>query len=403
MASPLIIPTNTKALNYPIDTDLANADASFIGEDADDYSGFSVACAGDVNGDGYDDILIGAEGDDDGGNQAGQTYLILGKATGWSMDTDLSNADASFIGEDAGDLSGRSVAGAGDINADGYDDILIGAYCDEEGGGDYAGQTYLILGKASGWAMDTNLSNADASFIGEDAGDHSGRSVAGAGDVNGDGYDDILIGAYGDDDGGSEAGQTYLILGKTTDWSIDTDLSNANASFIGEDAGDRSGERSVACGGDVNGDGYDDILIGASADEDGGYYAGQTYLILGKATGWAMDIDLASADASFIGEDAGDWSGCAVAVAGDVNGDGYDDILIGADGDEEGGSDAGQTYLILGKASGWAMDTDLANADASFIGEDVGDFSGYSVAGACDVNGDGYDDILIGADGDDDG
>ncbi|MCK4641079.1 MAG: FG-GAP repeat protein, partial [Candidatus Marinimicrobia bacterium] len=155
-----------------MDHDLSNADASFIGEDAYDYSGQAVSGVGDVNGDGYDDVIIGARYDDDGGSNAGQTYLILGKASGLAMDTDLSDADASFIGEDADDRSGCAVSGAGDVNGDGYDDFIIGAYGDEDGG-NWAGQTYLILGKSSGWSMDTDLSAADASFRGEDAYDYS--------------------------------------------------------------------------------------------------------------------------------------------------------------------------------------------------------------------------------------
>ncbi len=137
---------------------------------------------------------------------------IAAPAYALDPDTDLSAADASFLGEDAFDRPGWSVAPAGDVNGDGYDDILIGASGDDDGGNS-AGQTYLILGKTTGWAMDTDLSAADASFWGEDTYDYSGWSVAPAGDVNGDGYDDILIGAYQDDDGGSDAGQTYLILG----------------------------------------------------------------------------------------------------------------------------------------------------------------------------------------------
>ena len=144
------------------------------------------------------------------------------------MDADLSDADASFIGEDASDYSGCAVSGAGDVNADGYDDFIISARerCSTNGCTDsavYAGQTYLILGKASGWAMDTDLSTADASFIGEDAEDYSGYAVSGAGDVNDDGYADFIIGAYGNDDGGDGAGQTYLILGKASGWAMDTD------------------------------------------------------------------------------------------------------------------------------------------------------------------------------------
>ncbi|MCP5100187.1 MAG: DUF5011 domain-containing protein, partial [Chloroflexi bacterium] len=144
-------------------------------------------------------------------------FVIKGRGVGntaktWAMDTDLSTSDASFWGEDGGDQAGRCVSSAGDVNGDGYDDLLIGTDGDEDGGSN-AGQTYLILGKSSGWAMDTDLSTADASFWGEDAGDQAGRSVSSAGDVNGDGYDDLLIGADGADDGGSNAGQTYLILG----------------------------------------------------------------------------------------------------------------------------------------------------------------------------------------------
>ena len=383
------------------DTDLSNVSASFWGEDASDRAGRSVSDAGDVNGDGYDDFLIGAIGDDDGGDNAGQVYLMLGKASGWTMDTDLSNADASFIGEDAQDSAGWSVSGVGDVNGDGYDDFLIDAPYNN-GGGSSAGQTYLILGKTSGWSMNTDLSNADASFIGEDAGDNAGSYVSGAGDVNGDGYDDFLIGANEDEEGGKQAGQVYLILGKTSGWTMDTDLSQADASFIGEDAQDFAG--AVSGVGDVNGDDYDDFLIGANEDEEGGTRAGQAYLILGKVSGWSMDTDLSNADASFIGEDTSDWAGISVSRAGDVNGDGYDDFLIGAFGDEEGGGDgAGQAYLIQGKASGWRMDTDLSAADASFWGEDEGDYAGYSVSGAGDMNGDGYDDFLIGAYGNDEG
>ncbi|MCK5773726.1 MAG: FG-GAP repeat protein, partial [Thermoplasmata archaeon] len=276
----------------------------------------------------------------------GQTYLILGKSSGWSMDTDLSSSDASFWGEDADDYSGHSVSGAGDVNGDGFDDILIGAYGDEDGGGLGSGQTYLIFGRSTGWSMDTDLSSADASFWGEDLNDYSGWRVSGTGDVNGDGYCDILIGAYGDDDAGSDAGQTYLILGRVSPWKMDTSLSDADASFWGEDSSDRAGV-ALSCSGDVNGDGFDDILIGASRDEDGGSNSGQTYLVLGKASGWSMDFSLRDADGSFWGEDASDLSGASVSIGGDVNGDGFDDILIGAGGNDDGGSSAGQTYLIF--------------------------------------------------------
>jgi len=395
LASVLVLPVPSLALDYGKHANLSNAPASFRGESVSDASGCCAAMAGDVNGDGFDDILIGSPGNDDSGADAGQAYLILGKATGWSKNVDLSNADASFLGERANDNAGLSVAGAGDVNGDGFDDLLIGASQNDDGGSN-AGQTYLVLGKATGWAMNTGLATANASFWGETANDESGNAVAGAGDVNGDGFDDILIGAYLNDDGGSNAGQTYLVLGKATGWAMDTDLSKSDASFWGENADDGSGD-SVNGAGDVNNDGLDDILIGAQWNDDGGTDAGQTYLVLGKASGWAMDTDLSKADASFWGENAGDRSGVSVDGSGDVNGDGYDDILIGALGNDDSANAAGQTYLVLGKSSGWAMDTDLSVSKASFRGEVTDDQSGSAVAGAGDVDGDGFDDILVGA------
>ncbi|MGA1847985.1 MAG: integrin alpha, partial [Thermoplasmatota archaeon] len=367
---------------------LLNADASFQGIGEFEFAGKSVSVIGDVNKDGYDDILIGVPENDQGGTNAGQTYLIMGKASGWNMNTSLSQANASFIGEVPGDESGISVSGAGDVNGDGYDDILIGASLNGERGTG-AGQSYLILGKASGWSMNTSLSQADASFIGEVSGDGSGISVSGAGDVNGDGYDDILIGAHLNDESGTEAGQTYLILGKASGWSMDTNLSKADASFLGVNSEENSGY-SVSSAGDVNGDGYDDILIGAYK-----YNAGQSYLILGKSSGWSVDMILYQADASFIGENPNDESGISVSGAGDLNDDGYDDFLIGASRNIEGGYQSGQTYLFFGKASGWSVNDSLSNANASFLGDDGR--LGNSVSRAGDVNNDGYDDILLGA------
>jgi hypothetical protein len=264
-----------------MNTQLSNADASFINEDSEIVSYLESSGAGDINGDGFDDIIIGGWMNSEYQFRAGQTYLIFGRSSGWTLNMKLSNANASFVGENENDFSGHSISRAGDVNGDGYDDILIGAYSNVEGGGDKdmyyaAGQTYLIFGKVDGWSLDINLSQADASFIGENYFDHSGR-VSCAGDVNGDGYDDFLISAYGGYKF-SLAGKTYLIFGASSGWSMDTNLSKVNVSFIGEGHFDYSGH-SISGGGDVNGDGYDDIIIGAEGNGEGGKWAGQTYLI----------------------------------------------------------------------------------------------------------------------------
>ncbi len=381
------------------DLSLSAADASFLGEQASDAAGSSVAGVGDVNGDGFDDFLIGAPSNGEAGAGAGQAYLIFGRASGWARDVSLSTADASFWGENLGDSAGFDVAPAGDVNGDGLADFLIAA--PTYGGS--AGKVYLILGKTSGWAMDTSLANADASFIGENAGDLAGQSVAGVGDVNGDGLDDFLIGAWKNSDAFSGAGKVYLILGKTSGWERNVSLANADASFLGATQDEAAG-LPVAGAGDVNGDGFDDLLIGATGYGDGVTVpegAGRIYLVLGKATGWGVNQSLAAVAAgSYVGEDFWDTAGSALAGGGDVNGDGLDDFLIGAPENWEADEGAGQAYLILGKTSGWAANVSLANADASFWGERVGSRAGASLAMVGDVDGDSFDDFLVGADED---
>jgi len=390
------------AVNWGMDFNLSQADASFVGETGGDRSGCSVALAGDVNGDGLDDFLIGARQNKDGGNYSGKTYLILGRALAdWGSEFNLSHADASFVGKAPYDWSGAHISSAGDVNGDGLDDILIGADGEDGDAGKIdIGATYLILGRAAAdWSTNYSLSHADASFIGEASGDRSGFSIASAGDVNGDGLDDFLIGTlFNFNNEGKNDSQTYLILGRVAaDWGMNNNLSKADASFVGETRFDFSGH-SVTSAGDVNGDGLDDFLIGAHDNCEAGYFSGQVYLLLGKAAAdWGMDFNLSQADASFIGEAAFDVSGFSVASAGDINADGLDDFLIGAPNNNASGKFAGKTYLLLGKTDAdWGMDFNLSEADISYIGEVVQNLSGYSVASAGDINGDGFDDIIIG-------
>ncbi len=380
---------------WSLGTDLGQSEGSFLGEASGDRAGNHVAGVGDLNGDGYADFIIGAYGNDEGASSAGQTYVIFGGAGGWAMDTDLSLADASYLGEDADDYCGLEVAAAGNVNGDSYQDFLIGSYTNSERSTG-AGQTYLILGSSGGWAMDTALTNADASFHGEAMNDGAGQSVAGVGDVNGDGYDDFIIGAPGNDNGGDSTGQTYLILGASGGWTTDEVLDTADGSFLGTDQGDRAG--TVVEGvGDVDGDNYDDFLIAAPNNDDGAAEGGCTYLLLGQSGGWAMDTPIANADASFLGEGANDQAGMTLAGVGDVDGDGYDDFLIGSQTNDDAGPDAGQVYLILGRSAGWSLGADLANSDASFLGEVSGDAAGQGLAGVGDLDGDGYDDLFIGS------
>lgn len=262
------------------------AEASFLGEFPEDRLGRSATGIGDVNGDGYDDFLISSISNDEGGIDAGQSYLFLGRGTDsgnwWGTDYSVAGADASFIGEVAGDESGRRVAGAGDVNGDGLYDFLIGAALNDQTDLD-AGKAYLILGRAlADWGMDYSLTNADASFRGEVRRDQAGRRVSGAGDVNHDGFADFLVGAPHNSQGGLGAGAVYLIYGRqSADWGANYPLSMANFIYVGKSEGDVAGY-DVAWTGDFNGDNIDDFLIGAYGQRQETDKPGETYLILGK-------------------------------------------------------------------------------------------------------------------------
>jgi hypothetical protein len=320
---------------------------TFAGEAALDQFGVFIGGGGDVNGDGYDDLIVGAMLNDAGGYEAGRTYVYSG-ATGDMIYV--------FTGAAAGDQFGWPVAIVGDVNDDGYDDLIIGASHNDAGGED-AGRAYVF----SGATGDTLFI-----FTGEAADDWLGWSVASAGDVNGDGVTDLIVGAPQSNAGGTYSGRAYVFSGSTGD-TIHV--------FTGE-AGDVLGT-SVASAGDVDSDGFADLIVGAYLY--GGTNAGRAYVFSGQ-TGDTIHV--------FTGEAANDQLGWAVASAGDVNNDGYDDLIVAADRNNAGGIDAGRVYVFSG---------DTGDALCVFTGEAAGDRLGWSCGPAGDINGDNYDDLIVGA------
>ncbi len=364
---------------------VANADARFTGEAAGDRAGQGdpgIDGAGDVNGDGYGDLIISALRHGSGGSQVGAAYVVLGPVSG---NHSLSTADAKMTGESSGDQAGRGVAGVGDVNNDGYDDVLIGVIGDDAGGAD-AGASYLVYGPIVG---NFDMGSADVEIRGAAASD-SFCEVAWVGDVNGDAYDDFMVGAMYSSAGGPLAGAAYIFHGPMT---VDISASAADAVITGETFFDEAGASNWGAG-DVDGDGINDLLIASRSNDVGGTDAGAAYVVLGPIT---SDMSLAAADARFTGEHAGAMIGWGVSAttAGDVNNDGYADMVIGAKFDSDSATYAGAAYVIYGPPT--AGSSSLSTADAKLLGEYERDFTGDSVHGPGDVDGDGFDDVLIGS------
>ena len=377
------------------------ADVTMTGEAIYDYFGYSVSTAGDVNRDGFSDVIVGAGG---GYTIPHRAYIFFG---GVFMDN---SADVTFNDPLGGTLFGISVSTAGDVNGDGYDDVIVGKWgfvlsnsgvniyfggasmnnvadvtmteVDDLFGvsvsdaGDLNGDGYddVIVGASgnSGWAYiyfgGTSMNNvADVTMTDENIRENFGESVSGAGDVNGDGYDDVIVGASNYN---SSTGRAYVYFGGASMDNV------ADVTMTGENVDDFFGN-AVSSAGDVNGDGYYDIIVGAFGYTD----RGKGYLFYGGATmNNVVDVTMTG--------DINELLGNSVSAAGDVNGDGYDDVVIGAVGYN---NNTGRGYIFYG---GSAMDN---VADVNMTAEHSGDNFGYSVSSAGDLNGDGYDDVIIGA------
>lgn len=326
--------------------------------------GVSVATAGDVNGDGYADVIVGASGYS---TATGRIYVYHGTANGLTTSPAL-----TITGEITASRFGSSLGTAGDVNGDGYSDVVIGAW----GFSANAGRAYVYLGSATGLNSTPAFKATGPSY---GIGVNLGWAVGTAGDVNNDGYDDVIIGVPFVQDPIKGDGQAYVYLGTAGGLSA-TPVFTAN----GEVGGNHSFfGSSVGTAGDVNGDGYADIIIGAYLYND---HTGRAYVYLGNASGL-------NSTPAFVatGKAVNNNFGLSLGTAGDVNEDGYDDVIIGEPGSI---SYTGRVYMYLGSATGLS-----ATPAFTLTGEATNNGFGGSVKTAGDVNGDGYAEVIIGASG----
>ena len=371
-------------------------DAVLVGEASGDEAGRSVAFAGDVDGDGLGEVLVGAPNNDDSGVGAGKVYLVPGivAAGGSGLGT-----VPGWAGEAAGDSMGEKVAAAGDVDGDGYDDLLFGAK-DSDAERTNAGRAYLVFGSASLGAISSFATGA-VTWDGLGVGDALGHGIAPAGDHNGDGYADLLLGAPDVDDSGSNAGAVYLVYGSAT---LTSGTVANQPAFTGASAGDALGHWFGLGHVDFDGDGTDDLALGAYKADDTDADVGAVYLFEGGSR-WSGSTSVDDATATLTGTSFGggnSYFGYAVADApGDVNGDGHDDLVIGAYYWDEGAENAGGLFVFFGDVSALDADQTAADADARLVGATAYDYCGKDVAVLPDIDGDGTDDLVLGCYGED--
>jgi hypothetical protein len=340
------------------------------GNQGNAFYGTAVSTAGDVNGDGYSDLIVGAESFDNDQIGEGRAFVYhggafsLSPAPGWTTESNATSSGYGF-----------SVANAGDVNGDGYGDVVVGAHQYDNGQAG-EGAAFVYHGSSSGPSL-----SADSVLESNVVGAGLGWSVGTAGDVTGDGYSDVVVGAWLYTNGQSQEGAAFVYSGSplgvdtTPIWSAEGD--QAHSRFGG----------AVGTAGDVNGDGYSDVIVGAFSYSNGQTNEGAAFVYHGSAAGLSLTH-------SWIGESnqGGSVYGYNLGTAGDVNGDGYSDVIVGAFEYSNGQSAEGLAFAYHGSAAGLSASPNWIGEANQFIS-----FYGISVAGAGDVNGDGYSDVIVGA------
>ncbi|WP_137680178.1 beta strand repeat-containing protein [Aurantiacibacter suaedae] len=398
-----------------------------VGSSASDQAGYSVSSAGDVNGDGLDDVIVGANfADAATGFNAGKAYVVYGRTGDAPINLSALSVAGNtlgfeIVGSSINDYAGYSVSSAGDLNGDGLADLIVGAMlADSINGpsGNNMGKAYVVYGRTGGASINLSALSVAGNtlgfeIVGSSNVDYAGYSVSSAGDVNGDGLADLIVGANGADGApGGNVGKSYVIYGRTGGAPINLSALSAAGNtlgfqIVGSSANDESGF-SVSSAGDVNGDGLADLIVGAKGADGPGTNSGKAYVVYGRTGGTPVNLSALSVAGNtlgfqIVGSSANDLTGASVSAAGDVNGDGLADLIIGAyNADGAGGENVGKAYVVYGRTGGAPIDLSAMSASGNTLGFEIvgacqGNEAGYSVSSAGDINGDGLADMIIGS------
>jgi len=341
---------------------------------------------GDLNGDGHNDLLIGDTRDSTYGSNTGKAFIVWGGPHLKERETNLTTSDVDFIGESQGTDTGTSVSFLGDTNGDGIDDIGITA--PKFNGDDYRGRVYVFFGRPGNW--NASISVSDADLVMENDGYENIGPISKAGDINGDGIHDFVVSISDKStDDFTNNGKIYIVFGKASGWNKCMSIDElSDASFEGENTYQYLGSNWVG-GNDLNGDGFDDIVVGANYLS----YRGRVYIIFGKESGWEKNSSISTMELKIDGHKSYNFGHSM--DTGDVNGDGISDLIVGTKHFSGATEDDDFAYLFLGSRSDWHTIETSENATVTFKANSTFPYMESNVYIQSDLNLNGFADIFI--------